>query len=106
MESINSANITGEKLQEFIKCVSLLSDVEFLGVAKILCVDYTGVDKKPRPVEAILSDMIDKFVFLKRKKRRELMKILKQITLYSTVGMVVYKFYIHLGKHYMMKSVG
>ena len=80
MESINSANITGEKLQEFIKCVSLLSEVEFLGVAKILCVDYTGVDKKPRPVEAILSDMIDKFVFLNRKKRRELMKILKQIT--------------------------
>ena len=78
--TINNANITGEKLQEFIKCVSLLSEVEFLGVAQILTVKITGEDKKPRLAEEILSDMIDTFVFLNRQKRRDLMKILKQIT--------------------------
>ena len=78
--TINNANITGEKLQEFIQCVSLLSEVEFLGVAKILTVSIIGENHTPRKTEQILEDMIDTFVFLNRKKRRDLMKILKQIT--------------------------
>ena len=78
--TINNANITGEKLQEFIRCVSLLSEVEFLGVAKILTVSIVKEDHTPRAADEILGDMIDTFVFLNRKKRRDLMKILKQIT--------------------------
>lgn len=78
--TINNANITGEKLQEFIRCVSLLSEVEFLGVAKILTVSIVKEDHTPRAADEILGDMIDTFVFLNRKKRRELMKVLKQIT--------------------------
>lgn len=78
--TINNANITGEKLQEFIRCVSLLSEVEFLGVAKILTVSIAKEDHTPRAADEILGDMIDTFVFLNRKKRRDLMKILKQIT--------------------------
>lgn len=78
--TINNANITGEKLQEFIRCVSLLSEVEFLGVAKILTVSIVKEDHTPRAADEILEDMIDTFVFLNRKKRRDLMKILKQIT--------------------------
>lgn len=78
--TINNANITGEKLQEFIKCVSLLSEVEFLGVAKILTVSIVKEDHTPRAADEILGDMIDTFVFLNRKKRRDLMKVLKQIT--------------------------
>lgn len=78
--TINNANITGEKLQEFIRCVSLLSEVEFLGVAKILTVSIVKEDHTPRAADEILGDMIDTFVFLNRKKRRDLMKVLKQIT--------------------------
>lgn len=78
--TINNANITGEKLQEFIRCVSLLSEIEFLGVAKILTVSIVKEDHTPRAADEILGDMIDTFVFLNRKKRRDLMKVLKQIT--------------------------
>lgn len=80
MKSINEANITGAKLQEFIQCVSLLSEVEFLGVVSLLGVRPTNENKEPRPFEEIFSDVIDTFVFLNRKKRRDLMKVLKQIT--------------------------
>lgn len=86
----------------FVKSLPGLEPVEFCGLAKILCVpivyedkmrefdkekyDQMGKEEKTeyvshfnRPMEEILNDVMDKFLALPKRKRREINQMLKDI---------------------------
>ena len=63
---------------KFVNALLQLNPVEFLGVSKILCVPVVDSEKEPRQFDEILSDLIDNFIKLNRRNRRELLSILKE----------------------------
>lgn len=64
---------------DFALQVSRLETMEFLGLVKIMNIEIFSDDEKktPRKFETIFSEVLDKYISLPRKKRREIMKILK-----------------------------
>lgn len=80
--SIFKRNETGASVKntlEFIQEIAILEEVEFLGLAHLLGVKLTDDNKVPREFEDIFSDIFDRFVGLRRQKRKEIMKILKEV---------------------------
>lgn len=68
------------KTNEFIKLISKLEPIEFIGIARILCVDIMDeANKTPRDFEDILSDVVVKFNSLARKQRRDILKVLRKV---------------------------
>ena len=86
----------------FVKALPVLQPVEFCGLTKILCVPmvyedkmiefdkekYSQMDKNEkteyvsyfnRPMNEILNDVMDKFLALPKRKRREINQMLKDI---------------------------
>lgn len=62
---------------EFLKYVTKLEPIEFLGVTQVLCVklqDENGADRK---FEDIFIDVLVGFQKLPRNKRRDLLKVVK-----------------------------
>jgi hypothetical protein len=63
-----------------------LSEIEFIGLARLfnvpLVTKNSDDDEKPVPrsFEEILSDMMDKFISLRKAKRKEIFKILRAAT--------------------------
>ena len=67
------------KTEKFTKYLCKLSFVEFLGVAKILCIPYLNEETKELyAFEEIWAQMVDKFYSLKASVQKEILKILKQ----------------------------
>lgn len=74
-------------LNTFANLIIKLEAAEFMGLAKMLCVhvfkeDAIDIKGKPAPRkgEDIIADCLTAFAGLNRKKRREILKILKTIT--------------------------
>ena len=68
------------KKDEFIKLIKYLEPVEFIGLARILCVDIINKeDKTARDFYDVLNDMVNKFNTLARKQRREILSVLKKV---------------------------
>ena len=67
-------NVSTKTFLEFRDLLTKLQTIEFIGITQVLCVEIYGEDKEPRPFEEILSDTADKFLTLRRKQRRELLK--------------------------------
>ena len=72
---------TEEEFLRFINLVAKLDHLEFLGIAQIFTVPIVvkedGEEKpKERIFEDILSDVLDKFIELPKKKRKEIFKLL------------------------------
>lgn len=72
---------TEEEFLRFINLVAKLDHLEFLGIAQIftvpIIVKEDGEEKpKERQFEEIFSDMLDKFIELPKKRRKELLKLL------------------------------
>lgn len=74
--------------EEFAKLLCDLEAIEFIGVAKVLCVelyekaptDTEDASKRtPRDAEEVLIDMITRFADLNKAKQRELLKILRKL---------------------------
>lgn len=65
----------------FLLEVSKLEAIEFLGLTKIFCVPLFDANGKERPFEEMFSDVIDRFISLKKSKRKEILKMLKQSNL-------------------------
>lgn len=86
----------------FVKSLPILQPVEFCGLAKILCVPmvyedrmlefdkekYNQLEKDEkieyvshfnRPMDEVLNDVMDKFLTLPKRKRREINQMLKDI---------------------------
>ena len=68
------------KKNEFIVLIKQLEPVEFIGLARILCVDIINKeDKTARDFYDVLNDMVNKFNTLARKQRREILSVLKKV---------------------------
>lgn len=77
--NIDESRVSSKTFLSFIEEVSKLSEVEFVGLSKILCVPILDKDKNERPFEEILSDMMDKFLMIKRGKRKEILNMIKDV---------------------------
>lgn len=77
--NIDESKVSSKTFLSFIEEVSKLSEVEFVGLSKILCVPILDKDKNERPFEEILSDMMDKFLMIKRGKRKEILNMIKDV---------------------------
>lgn len=68
------------KKDEFINLIKYLEPVEFIGLARILCVDIINKeDKTARDFYYVLNDMVNKFNTLARKQRREILSVLRKV---------------------------
>ena len=72
-----------QNLREFMISVSKLEPIEFMGLTKILNIElYEDEEKKkPRNFETVLSEVLDKYISLPRRRRRTVLKILKSANL-------------------------
>lgn len=68
------------KKNKLIELITELEPVEFIGLARVLCVDIINEeDKTTRDFYDILNDIIDKFNTLARKQRREILSVLRRV---------------------------
>ena len=68
---------SSKNFQEFIIEVSKLEAIEFLGLTKIFKISLVDEGGNPREFELLLSDVLDGYLKIGRKQRRELLKVLK-----------------------------
>lgn len=69
-----------DQLSTFLERISKLEAIEFIGLAKILCVELMEEDKETqRPFEDVLSDMMINYAKAARKSRRQIDKVLRDI---------------------------
>ena len=75
------------KKNELIELITELEPVEFIGLARVLCVDIINEeDKTTRDFYEVLNDIIDKFNTLARKQRREILSILRRVKKENVIG--------------------
>lgn len=68
------------KKNELIELITELEPVEFIGLARVLCIDIINEENKTtRDFYDILNDIIDKFNTLARKQRREILSVLRRV---------------------------
>lgn len=65
--------VNERNLKKFLIEISHLNPIEFLGIAKIFNIDL----EKNDDFEKVLSEVIDKYISLSRRQRRNLLKIIK-----------------------------
>lgn len=68
-----------KNFMEFVEMVSKLEPVEYCGLCRVMCVELER-DGKARPFDETLEDVLDGYLGMKRKPRRELIKMLKDAT--------------------------
>lgn len=67
------------KKDEFTNLIKYLEPVEFIGLARVLCVDIMDKEtKQNRDFYVVLNDIINKFNSLGRKQRREILSVLRK----------------------------
>lgn len=69
-----------KKFQDFLNAVSKLEPIEYCGLCKILCVPMIDENKEALPFDTTLEQVINKFLGMSRKPRRQLMKVLRDLT--------------------------
>ena len=68
------------KKNELIELIIKLEPVEFIGLARVLCVDIINKeDKTTRDFYDVLNDTVNKFNTLARKQRREILSVLRRV---------------------------
>lgn len=69
----------------FVKNFPNLQPIEFCGLAKILCVKLDEEEKDengkpiPRPLEKVLEEVMDNYLALSKRQRKEINQMLKDI---------------------------
>lgn len=69
----------------FVKNLPNLQPIEFCGLAKILCVNLDEEEKDennkpiPRPLDKVLEEVMDVYLELSKRQRKEINQILKDI---------------------------
>ena len=77
--------VSTKTFEEFLRLTARLDPVEFLGLCRILCVEVNTDEKDEkdqliaREFPDILSDVMDKFLVIGRKQRREILKVLQDV---------------------------
>ena len=75
------------KKNKLIELITELEPVEFIGLARVLCVDIINEeDKTTRDFYDILNDIVNKFNTLARKQRREILSILRRVKKENVIG--------------------
>lgn len=75
------------KKNELIELITKLEPVEFIGLARVLCVDIINKeDKTIRDFYDVLNDIITKFNTLARKQRREILSVLRKVKKENVIG--------------------
>lgn len=75
------------KKNELIELITELEPVEFIGLARVLCVDIVNEeDKTTRDFYDILNDIVNKFNTLARKQRREILSVLRRVKKENVIG--------------------
>ena len=68
------------KKNELIELITELEPVEFIGLARVLCVDIINKENKTtRDFYDVLNDIVNKFNTLARKQRREILSVLRRV---------------------------
>lgn len=68
------------KKNELIELITKLEPVEFIGLARVLCIDIINKeDKTTRDFYDVLNDIVNKFNTLARKQRREILSVLRRV---------------------------
>lgn len=65
---------------DFIQMVSKLEPIEYCAICKILGVPLIDAEGGPLEFDATLENVLDKFLEMKKKPRRQLMKMLRDCT--------------------------
>lgn len=73
-----SRETTDKQLLNFLNQITKLSQVEFIGLARMLNIPLVqdNEEKTPREFEYIMSDLIDKYITLSKTQQKNLKKIL------------------------------
>ena len=81
-------NPSEKNLEKFMLEISKLGPIEFLGLAKIFNIELfeDEGEKQPRDFEAVLSEVLDKYIQLSRRQRRTIMKLIKSANLGKIEG--------------------
>ncbi len=75
------------KKNELIELITKLEPVEFIGLARILCIDIINEeDKTTRDFYDVLNDIVNKFNTLARKQRREILSVLRRVKKENVIG--------------------
>ena len=75
------------KKNKLIELITELEPVEFIGLARVLCVDIINEeDKTTRDFYEVLNDIVDKFNTLARKQRREILSVLRRVKKENVIG--------------------
>ena len=75
------------KKNELVKLITKLEPVEFIGLARVLCVDIINKeDKTARDFYEVLNDIVDKFNMLARKQRKEILSVLRRVKKENVIG--------------------
>lgn len=67
---------TEKEFLSFLNMVGKLDHLEFIGLAQILSVPLLTEEKKEREFEHMFSDLLDNFIELPPKRRKEILKLL------------------------------
>jgi hypothetical protein len=72
-----------KELEKFIIQLSKLNPIEFMGISKIFNIElYEDEEKKkPRKFEVILSEILDKYISLTPRRRKNMMNLVKSANL-------------------------
>ena len=75
-------NATSKEAKRFIKYLSKMTFIEFIGLAKMLCVDFVidNDQNKIKEFEEVFSEMYDTFIQLKPEVRRDILDFMKKAT--------------------------
>ena len=75
------------KKNKLIELITELEPVEFIGLARVLCIDIINKeDKTARDFYEVLNDIVDKFNTLARKQRKEILSILRRVKKENVIG--------------------
>ena len=71
---------THKEIKHFVKYLSKMTLIEFIGIAQMLCVPFS-IDNDPnkiRDFEEVFSEMYDKFIQLKPEVRFDVLQTMKK----------------------------
>ena len=75
------------KKNELIELITELEPIEFIGLARVLCIDIINEENKTtRDFYDILNDIVNKFHTLARKQRREILSVLRRVKKENVIG--------------------
>lgn len=68
-----------KQFQEFVGAISKMEQIEFLGLVKFFGIALTTSDDKPIPFDALLEEVLDKYLALNKTQQKNALKLVKGV---------------------------